>query len=133
MTMTDPIADMLTRIRNGIQVQRKSVDMPTSKVKSAIALTLKEEGYLSNVEILDEGGPRNTLRVHLKYDRDGNPAIQELTRISKPGCRVYRGSEEVPLVRRGLGTTVITTSKGIMSGRKAREIGVGGEILCTIF
>lgn len=133
MTMTDPIADMLTRIRNGIQVQRKSVDMPTSKVKSAIALTLKEEGYLSEVEILDEGGPRQTLRVHLKYDRDGNPAIQELTRISKPGCRVYRGSEEVPLVRRGLGTTVITTSKGIMSGRKAREIGVGGEILCTIF
>ncbi|MHC4379937.1 MAG: 30S ribosomal protein S8 [Planctomycetota bacterium] len=131
--MTDPIADMLTRIRNGIQVQRKSVDMPTSKMKSAIALTLKEEGYLSEVEILDEGGARQTLRVHLKYDRDGKPAMQELTRISKPGCRVYRGSEEVPLVRRGLGTTVITTSKGVMSGRKASELGVGGEVLCTIF
>lgn len=133
MTMTDPIADMLTRIRNGIQVRRKSVDMPTSKMKSSIALTMKEEGYLSEIEVVDEGGPRNTLRLHLKYDRDGNPAIQELTRISKPGCRVYRSAELVPLVRRGLGTTIITTSKGIMSGRKAREMGVGGEIVCTIF
>jgi small subunit ribosomal protein S8 len=133
MTMTDPIADMLTRIRNGIQVRRKSVDMPTSKMKSSIALTMKEEGYLSEVEIVDEGGPRNLLRLHLKYDRDGNPAIQELTRVSKPGCRVYRSSDLVPLVRRGLGTTIITTSKGIMSGRKAREMGVGGEIVCTIF
>ncbi|MDA1112837.1 MAG: 30S ribosomal protein S8 [Planctomycetota bacterium] len=133
MTMTDPIADMLTRIRNGFSVRLKSVDMPTSKIKSAIALTMKEEGYLNDVEIVEDGAPRNILRLHLKYDRDGNPAIQELDRISKPGCRVYRSSELVPLVRRGLGVTIITTSKGVMSGRKAKEMGVGGEILCTIF
>jgi small subunit ribosomal protein S8 len=133
MTMTDPIADMLTRIRNGIQVRRKSVDMPTSRVKSLIALTMKEEGYLSDVEVIDEGGPRNTLRLHLKYDRDGNASLQEVVRISKPGCRVYRDAANVPIVRRGLGTTIITTSKGIMSGRKARELGVGGEVICTLF
>lgn len=133
MTMTDPIADMLTRIRNGILVRRKSVDMPTSRMKSAIALALKEEGYLNDVELVQEDGPRHTLRLHLKYDRDGNPAIQEITRISKPGCRVYRSSALVPVVRQGLGTAIVTTSKGVMSGRKARELGVGGEILCTIF
>ncbi|MDP7062925.1 MAG: 30S ribosomal protein S8 [Planctomycetota bacterium] len=133
MTMTDPIADMLTRIRNGIQVRRKSVDMPTSRMKSLIALTMKEEGYLSDVEVIDEGGASNTLRLHLKYDRDGNPSLQELVRVSKPGCRVYRDAANVPLVRRGLGTTIITTSKGIMSGRKARELGVGGEIICSLF
>ncbi len=133
MTMTDPIADMLTRIRNGIQVRRKSVDMPASKMKSSIALTMKEEGYLADVEVVDEGGPRNVLRLHLKYDRDGNPAIQEIVRISKPGCRVYRSADLVPEVRRGLGVAIVTTSKGVMSGRKAREMGIGGEILCSIF
>ena len=133
MTMTDPIADMLTRIRNGIQVRRKSVDMPTSRVKSLIALTMKEEGYLADVEVVEDGGPRNILRLHLKYDRDGNASLQEIVRISKPGWRVYRDAANVPIVRRGLGTTIITTSKGIMSGRKARELGVGGEIICNLF
>jgi small subunit ribosomal protein S8 len=131
--MTDPIADMLTRIRNGIQVRRKSVDLPTSRVKSLIALTMKEEGYLADVEVLDEGGPRPVLRLHLKYDRDGNPSLQEIVRISKPGCRVYRDAANVPTVRRGLGTAIITTSKGIMSGRKATELGIGGEVICTLF
>ena len=133
MTMTDPIADMLTRVRNGIQVRRKSVDVPASKVKSAIALTLKEEGYLDEVEVVDQDQPQATLRLTLKYDRDGKNAITELSRVSKPGCRVYTAAKDAPEVRRGLGVSIITTSQGVMSGRKAKELGVGGEILCTVF
>jgi len=133
MTMTDPIADMLTRIRNAVQVRRKSVDMPASRVKSAIALTMKEEGYINGVEVLETEGPRATLRLELRYDRDGLPAITQIDRVSKPGCRVYRAADQVSLVRGGLGTSIITTSKGIMSGRKATELGVGGEVLCNLF
>ena len=133
MTHTDPIADMLTRIRNGIMVRRDTVDIPASKIKSSIALTMKEEGYINDVEVIENEGPGSTLRVSLRYDRDGNPAIQEITRISSPGCRVYRQAEEVPQVRGGLGVTIVTTSRGVMSGRKARELGVGGEIICTLF
>lgn len=133
MTMTDPIADMLTRIRNAVQVRRKSVDIPSSKIKSAIALTMKDEGYLDGVEVIEDGGPRAVLRLVLRYDRDGVPAITQIDRVSKPGCRVYRSAEQVSLVHSGLGTTIITTSKGIMSGRKAKELGVGGEVLCNLF
>ena len=132
MANTDPIADMLTRIRNGILVRRKSVDVPASRLKSSLALTLKEEGYLRDVEVVEVEG-RSTLRLTLKYDREGESAIHEITRISKPGARIYTHSKNLTQVRRGLGRTIVTTSKGVMSGRQATELGVGGEVLCTIF
>lgn len=133
MTMTDPIADLLTRIRNGIQVRKSTVDVPASRLKTAIATTMQDEGYLSGVEVLDGDAAQPTLRLTLKYDRDGVSAITELQRVSKPGCRVYTGSRDVPEVRRGLGTAILSTPKGVMSGRKAGEEGVGGEVLCTLF
>lgn len=132
MSNSDPIADMLTRIRNGILVRRKSVDVPASRLKSALALALKDEGYLKDVEVL-AGAVRGTLRLHLKYDRDGESAIHEIQRVSKPGARIYTHSKNLTRVRRGLGRTIVTTSKGVMSGAKAAELGVGGEVLCTIF
>jgi len=130
---TDPIADMLTRIRNGIQVRRKTVDVPASRMKSALALALKDEGYLKDVEVLTEEGKQPTLRLHLKYDRDGENSIHRLSRVSKPGARIYTHSKNLTKVRQGLGRTIVTTSKGIMSGHKAAELGVGGEVICTIF
>ena len=133
MSMTDPIADLLTRIRNGIQVRKRQVDIPASRLKSAIATTMQEEGYLAGVEVIEQDAAQPTLRVTLKYDRDGVNAITELKRTSKPGCRVYRGAKDLPVVRRGLGTVILSTPKGVMSGRKAEELGVGGEILCTLF
>ncbi len=133
MTMTDPIADMLTRIRNGIQVRKRFVDMPASRIKASIALVLKDEGYLGEIENDKDQRGFPTLRLFLKYDRDGQPAIHELQRISKPGRRVYADSTHPPRVRSGLGLSILTTSKGVMSGRKAAESGVGGEVLCTVF
>lgn len=133
MTMTDPIADMLTRIRNGIQVRRQSVDMPSSRAKSSIALVLKEGGYIKDVEALTDDKGFGVLRLHLKYNLDGVSAITEIIRISKPGCRIYSGSADLPVVRNGLGTTIVSTSQGVMNERKARELGVGGEVLCTVF
>lgn len=132
MANSDPIADMLTRIRNGILVRRKSVDVPASRLKSALALALKDEGYLKDVEVVEEEG-RSALRLHLKYDRDGESAIHEIKRVSKPGARIYTHSKNLTAIRRGLGRTIVTTSKGVMSGRRAAELGVGGEVLCTIF
>ncbi len=133
MTMSDPIADMLTRIRNGIQVRKKFVDVPSSKLKSSLALALKDEGYVKEVQAVRDPSGFTSLRVELKYDPDGVNAITEIRRISKPGCRVYSGVQDVPEVRRGLGVSILSTSKGVMSHRKAMELGVGGEILCTVF
>ncbi|HEX9793135.1 MAG TPA: 30S ribosomal protein S8 [Planctomycetota bacterium] len=133
MTMTDPVADMLTRIRNGIQVRKKAILIPSSRLKSGIALVLKDEGYIKEIEAETDDRGFGVLRVHLKYDGDGVPAITELQRISKPGRRVYAGVRDIPQVRRGLGTTILSTPKGVMSGRKAAEAGVGGELLCSIF
>ncbi|HJM38953.1 MAG TPA: 30S ribosomal protein S8 [Planctomycetota bacterium] len=133
MTTTDPIADMLTRIRNGLMVRKRFVDVPSSRTKSSIALTLKEEGYLVDVEPVSNDKGFSDLRVRLKYDEDGVPVIQEICRVSKPGCRVYASCSDIPEVRRGLGTTILSTSKGIMSGQKAQEAGVGGEVLFTVF
>ncbi len=133
MTMTDPIADMLTRIRNGILVRRKVVEIPSSRMKAAVALVLKEAGYLEEVESGQDERGFPLLRLKLRYDRDGVPAITEIRRVSKPGCRVYAGVREIPVVKRGLGTAVLSTNKGVMSGRKAAELGVGGEVLCTVF
>jgi len=131
MAMTDPIADMLTRIRNGLKAEKVSVNIPASKVKSAIAQVLKNEGYINDfVEKQAEGKPN--LEVILKY-YEGRPVIEKLQRVSRPGRRVYSSSDDLPYVIGGLGIAVISTSKGIMTEREARKTGVGGEVLCSVF
>jgi small subunit ribosomal protein S8 len=129
--MTDPIADMLTRVRNGQNAEKESVRMPSSKQKVAIAKVLLEEGYISNYEIVGEQ-KRPELWIGLSY-HDGKPSIRELQRYSRPGLRVYRGRDELPRVRNGLGTAIISTSRGVMSDRTARAQGHGGEVLCVVF
>ena len=131
MSMSDPIADMLTRIRNGLQAGKFSVAMPASNAKSSIAEVLKQEGYIKGYKVGGEGAKRS-LEVELKYFQ-GNPVIEELIRISKPGRRVYASSQELPTVRGGLGVALVSTSKGIMTDKTARQEGVGGEVLCTVF
>jgi len=133
MTMTDPIADLLTRVRNGLQVRKRFVELPSSSIKSNIALVLKDEGYILDVESIQDARGFPALRLSLKYDQDGAPVIREIKRISTPGRRVYADSTHAPKVRGGLGISILTTSKGVMSGRKAAEAGVGGEVLCTVF
>lgn len=133
MTMTDPIADMLTRVRNALQVRRTTVDIPSSRTKGSIALVLQAEGYIKDVEPVADGRGRPALRITLKYGPDGAPAISELRRVSRPGCRIYASMRTVPVVRRGLGIAILSTPKGILSSRKAAELGVGGEVLCTVF
>jgi small subunit ribosomal protein S8 len=130
--MTDPIADMLTRIRNGAKARKRRVDIPASKVKLAIAELLLREGYIRSVKSVDEG-PQGTLRVYLKYQEDRSPAFEGIERISKPGLRKYVPKDRIPKVLGGYGTTVISTSKGILTGHEARIAGVGGEILCKIW
>ena len=129
---TDPIADMLTRIRNAGMVGKESTSMPASKMLVSIAQILQREGYIAGLNVRD-GKPYNTLTVYLKYDPDRSHAIRELKRISKPGLRVYVGRDEIPRVKNGLGISILTTSMGVMSGNEARRQGVGGEILCTVF
>jgi small subunit ribosomal protein S8 len=133
MAMTDTIADMLTRIRNGVAVQRSSVDIISSRINRAVADVLQREGYIQEFrEVLDPRG-HPALRVLLKYDHDGDPVISKIGRVSRPGRRVYRGVREIPRVLNGLGISVVSTSKGVMSDREARTAGVGGEILCEIW
>jgi small subunit ribosomal protein S8 len=128
--MTDPIADMLTRIRNALQAEKASVRIPDSSVKRAIAQVLKAEGYIENVtETTDAGHP--AIEITLKYF-DGQPVISELSRASKPGLRIYRGRHRLPRVSAGLGVAIVSTSKGVMSDREARRQGLGGEVLCTV-
>ena len=130
MSMTDPIADMLTRIRNGQKARKESVSMPFSKEKEAIASVLKDEGYITSVETSGDGAAK-MLSVELKYF-EGAPVIEAVKRVSKPGLRVYRGKEELPRVLGGLGIAIVSTSAGVMSDRQAREKGVGGEVICTV-
>jgi small subunit ribosomal protein S8 len=133
MSMTDPIADMLTRIRNGIQSRHDRVEMPSSKLKVEVARILKSEGFVSNFKVVQEDGkPNATLRVYLKYS-DGEPVIHGIERVSRPGRRVYRGKEEIPKVLGGLGLAIVSTSKGVLSGAEAAKIGVGGEVLCQVW
>ena len=131
MAVTDPIADMLTRIRNGIRARHSRVDMPSSRLKAEIARILKDEGYISNFKVVDEE-KKKVLRVLLRYDADGQSAVSSLERISKPGRRVYVGAHGVPRVLGGLGVTILTTPKGVMTGKSARKAGVGGEVLCSV-
>ena len=130
--MTDPIADMLTRIRNAAQARHAKVDMPASRLKVEIARILKEEGYISHFKTAEEGG-RNFLTVFMKYGPKGERVITNIERISKPGCRVYVAKDEIPRVLGGLGINIVTTSHGVMTGRQARKQGYGGELLCHIY
>lgn len=129
---TDPIADMLTRIRNAIKARHPKVDVPASKLKIEVARILREEGYIINYKVAEEG-PRKTIKIYLKYQANTKPVISELSRVSRPGCRVYAGSTDIPNVLGGLGVNILTTPKGVMTGRDARKQGVGGEVLCQIF
>lgn len=130
--MTDPIADMLTRIRNAVRVERPYVDMPTSKLKVGIAGALQREGFIWDYEIV-EASPRDTLRINLKYGTNGEQLITRITRESKPGRRVYVGVDAIPTVLGGLGTAILSTTKGIMSSREAKKEHIGGELLCTVY
>src|ERR1700757_4325413 len=130
--MTDPVADFLTRVRNAIRAKQQKVDVPASKLKLEMARILKEEGYISNFKATEENGQK-LLRVYLKYGNGSEAAISNLNRISKPGCRVYVGRTEIPRVLGGLGINILTTPKGVMTGRQAGKEGVGGEILCEVW
>ena len=130
MSMTDPIADMLTRIRNAQRAEKVSVAMPSSKLKTAIAQVLKDEGYVEDFNVRTEGN-KPTLVILLKYYA-GRPVIERIERVSRPGPRIYKGSQDIPQVMNGLGVAIVSTSKGVMTDRKARATGVGGEVLCTV-
>ncbi len=132
MSLTDPVADFLARIRNAIKARHQKVDVPASKLKLEIARILKEEGYVANYKAVEENGHK-LVRVYLKYSVDNEAAISNLARISRPGCRVYVGRNEIPRVLGGMGINILTTPKGVMTGRQARKEGVGGEILCEIW
>jgi small subunit ribosomal protein S8 len=128
---SDPIADMLTRVRNAIRARHPKVDVPASKLKTEIARILKEEGYISNYKVQEEEG-KLVLRMYLKYGGT-EAAIRDLARVSRPGCRVYVGRDEIKRVQGGLGIAILTTPKGVMTGRQARREGVGGELLCEVW
>jgi len=129
---TDPIADMLTRIRNAMAARHPKVDVPASRLKMDIARILKDEGYVLNYKPTEEG-PRKLIRIYLKYTPGNVPVISRIERVSKPGCRVYVGSREVPRVLGGLGVNILTTPQGVMTGGAARKAGVGGEVLCQVW
>ena len=131
MNNQDPIADMLTRIRNANRVGRRMVLIPKSKICAGIAQVLKEEGYIEEFDLIDDTA-QGQIRVKLKYSMTGDKVIHALDRASKPGCRIYRAVDELPRILNGMGIAVVSTSKGVMSDRKARENNVGGELLCTV-
>ena len=132
MTVTDPIADMLTRIRNAIMARHDSVLIPASKIKLSIARILKEEGFITDYEVI-RGKPHRSIKIALRYIDDKKPAISGLKRISKPGLRVYVQQKEIPRVYGGRGIAILSTSKGVLIGQKARQQGIGGELLCYVW
>lgn len=132
MTTSDPISDMLTRIRNAMQARHSKVDIPASKLKADIARILREEGYILNYKIAEEG-PKRTIKIYLKYTPSNDPVITRIERVSRPGCRVYVGARGIPRVLGGMGINILTTPKGVMTGRAASKAGVGGEILCQVY
>ena len=132
MSMTDPIADLLTRIRNGLQAKLVTIDVPASKLKLAIAKILEDEGYVGSSETFEDG-PRKMIRIRLKYASSGERVVTGLERVSRPGLRVYCGKDEIPKVLGGLGINILSTPKGILTGSSSRKAGVGGEILCNIW
>ena len=132
MTMTDPISDMLTRIRNAQVARHDKTVVPRSKLKAAIAQILKNEGFIEGF-VEDDTGPQGTLKVFLRYDRKDNGIIRGITRVSKPGRRVYVGKDDIPRVRNGLGVAILTTPRGLLTDAQARSAGVGGEVLCHVW
>lgn len=132
MSMTDPIADMLTRIRNANLVKLQKVDIPSSNIKVNIATVLKQEGFIKNYKVISDN-LQGVLRVYLKYIDEKDSVINEIKRISKPGGRVYKKAEDIPVIKSGMGVAILSTSKGIITDNTARKAGVGGEILCTIW
>lgn len=132
MSLTDPIADMLTRIRNAILVKKSDVRLPSSKMKVEIAKILKEEGYIRNFKVIDDN-KQGMLDISLKYNENRESVITGLKKISKPGCRIYCRSDSIPKVLDGLGVAIISTSQGVLTGRKCGELNVGGEVLCSIW
>jgi len=132
MTMTDPIADMLTRVRNAFRASHEMVDIPCSKMKINIAKVLKSEGYIKNFKVVSDG-PHRMIRVYLRYDENGLSVIDGLRRVSKPSCRVYSGYEDIPKVLNGYGVNIVSTSKGLLTDRQAKSMRLGGEILCSVW
>lgn len=132
MNITDPIADMLTRVRNALEARHPKVDVPASKLKAEIARILKEEGFIANYKVADEEGKR-TIKIYLKYGPDSQPVISRINRISRPGRRVYVGQKEIRKVLGGMGINILTTPRGVMTGRTAHRERVGGEILCEVW
>ncbi|MFH1602890.1 MAG: 30S ribosomal protein S8 [Pseudomonadota bacterium] len=130
MSMSDPIADMLTRIRNAQLAEKLSVAMPSSRVKASIAQVLKDEGYIEDFKVREEDG-KFTLEIALKYYA-GEPVIEKIERVSRPGLRIYKGRDDIPKIMNGLGIAIVSTSKGVMTDRKARATGIGGEVLCIV-
>ena len=133
MSMTDPVADMLTRIRNGIQSRHDRVEIPASKLKVEIAKILKSEGFIRNYALLSKESAQAVLRVDLKYSSEGEPVIHGIERVSRPGRRVYRNKEAIPRPLGGLGLAIVSTSRGVLSGAEAARTGVGGEVLCEVW
>ena len=130
--LSDPIADMLTRVRNALEARHPKVDVPASRLKIEIARILKEEGYILNFKVAEEGA-RKTIKIYLKYAPDNQPVISRIERVSRLGCRVYAGKHDIPRVLGGLGINIMTTPRGVMTGRSAYREGVGGEILCQVW
>ena len=133
MSMSDPIADFLTRIRNGLAAKKRWVDVPSSSLKKRISLVLKEEKFINDFFFITSGSNKSIIRIFLKYDYNGDPVIENIKRVSKPGLRVYVGAGDAPRVLDGLGVSIISTSKGVLSNKKAKQLGVGGELLCEVF
>jgi small subunit ribosomal protein S8 len=131
MTMTDPVSDLLSRIRNAIDSRHETVDVPSSKTKLEIVRILKEEGYIANY-ISSPDDRQGTIRIQLRYGAGKTPVISSLNRVSRPGCRVYAGKSDIPDVLGGIGVCIVSTSQGLLTGRQAQEKGLGGEVLCTI-
>jgi small subunit ribosomal protein S8 len=129
---SDPIADMLTRLRNALSARHPKVDVPASRLKAEIARILKEEGYIANFKVAEEG-PKRVIKIYLKYSLGNAPVITRIERVSRPGCRVYVGRDDIPRVQGGLGINILTTPRGVMTGRTAHREGVGGEVLCQIW
>lgn len=132
MTMTDPIADYLTRLRNSLAAGKDRCDVPASRIKLELSKILQEEGFIRSFKVVDEG-PQRTLRVYLRYSAEGEPAIHGLERVSRPGRRVYRTVDDLPKVRGGIGVAVVSTSKGLMTDARARELRLGGEVMCRVW
>ena len=132
MNLTDPVGDFLTRIRNAMRARHQKLDVPASKLKAEIARILKEEGYIANYKPTEEDGMK-VIRVYLKYNTNNESVIRDLKRVSRPGCRVYQGKNEIRRVQGGFGIAILTTPKGVMTGRSARKAHIGGEVLCEVW